>query len=168
MHNNDQLKNEFIEHQTSSSEPADDGPVKKHIKLSGVSHVHWIFVLFVSFIVLESICKRTMCRKLSLPSHAHLVSVRQQAAYSELNYHHRNDYRDYQIKFSSLRLNVVVCVGGGGHWKKHWWTVGCDNESNDERRDEKKKKNEHGRAAPSARNYLSLRCLCLLGNNHKT
>lgn len=24
-----------------------------------------------------------------------------QAAYSELNYHHRNDYRDYQIKFSS-------------------------------------------------------------------
>jgi hypothetical protein len=44
-------------------------------------------------------------KPLSLCTHRR-VHGEKQAAYSELNYHHRNDYRDYQIKFSSLRLTV--------------------------------------------------------------
>lgn len=34
------------------------------------------------------------------------VQAETQAAYSELNYHHRNHYRDYQIKFSSCGLSI--------------------------------------------------------------
>jgi uncharacterized ferritin-like protein (DUF455 family) len=67
------------------------------MKLLGILHVHWIFVLFISFVsAWHVVCKRTMCHFSPLNTHVD----EKQAAYSELNYHHRND-RDYQIKFSS-------------------------------------------------------------------
>lgn len=86
-----------------------------HIKLLGILHVHWIFVLFISFVSIWH-CAWHPCaisegtKQQPRRPRTHIARRTTQAAYSELNYHHRNDYRDYQIKFSSLWLT---------NWRRH-------------------------------------------------